>query len=539
MPSLPKLRTLWRLSFTILRESYYQMNRYQYEARGRKISKWNILAGVVMTNLIINILGLGFSIGIFIFPSAVFSGYSGVDPVGISIFSFSSLIMLLSSFTIFTSSWMVQVYGTIDPIMSMPLSRKDISLSYLFSISYSILWVFIATPISLIILYMRGYSPQYLLAAVYAPLLSLAIGVSIGTLLSTLIGGRRYSGPSKRASIIQLLNIIIYGFIFIILYQFYTISKVLIDFVSTVALIGFPKLVSIIIFPLNLLYVGNDWMSTLIPLLIWAPALYKVSSFSRDRFIRGIMHPVYITIGASHRVQLKYNVRGGYLLGLSVKDLKMLFRDIRITPLLIMPFIVMISFLIGPIQVSGSGIDPVPLFIIPSFATMTFLIPVSISNLTRVDAGRTWILFSHGLDKRHYYKAKMLTSSLLTIIYMIGLITFATLYLSYYYDVGLTIRYIPEIVVGIVFVSAASILTSSIHHAHIIRKMTYDGGGLEPTLGNTMIALLLSGLNAIVYAVLHFMLRGSLLTYLFSVVFYIAILSLPTILISNRWLSNY
>ncbi len=533
MPYLARLGRLARLSLVIVREAFYQMNKYQYEARSQKISRGRILLGVFTQNILINILGLAFSIGLFLFPGSMRSTLSYVDPVSLSLFSFSSFIILLTLFAVFSSSWMIQTYGSIDPLLQLPLSRRELSLSYLFSNLYGIIWVFIALPTVFTLLYMRGVSSQHLLAAIYTPLLSLLLGLSIGMLLSTLIGGRKYSGPSKKAYVFQFFNILVYSLVFIVFYQFYYLSRFFISFTTALASIRIPDVFYTVLFPFNLFNVGQGWSYTLLPLVIWTPILYKLSIYSVNRFIGTLESPVYITIGYTGEAELRYATRGGYLMGLMLKDFRMLIRDIRHAPLLIMPFIIVFSMLIGPIQYSGEGLGGQSL-VVSAYMVMAFVIPLSILGITRIDRGNTWILFSHGLDKSHYFKGKLMTALMLSTLYVLSISAVALFYTIYQFGASQAVTQILELTLDSVFVLSTSLIVYSIYLGRVIGRMTYDGEGLEPDLMDTMVTLIYSMVNAGVFSLTYFIFRQDFITRLIVTSVYIVITGVTAWILSKK-----
>lgn len=322
MLSRVRLGLAVKLAILILRESYYQMNRYQYERRIKKIGRWQLIFGVLMNSLIIDIIGLVITFFLITPPLILHIENYVTYEVDARIFSLQAIVFLPSFFTVFSNSWLIQLYGVVELLIKLPLSDDEINLSYALASCPSILWVIAAILISGINIYTN--SSIISLTTAITILVSLFIGISIGYYLSALVGGRKYTGPSKRATFLQLTYLITYFLIFMFSYQVYVLVRTLenlTDVLTSVAHILPESL--LLIYSFHTLMVMENLISALLIAVGWLLIGVYMYKRSFPRFLRAIVSPVYIKVGGlgDTRILPKFMFTG-YKFALALKDIK-------------------------------------------------------------------------------------------------------------------------------------------------------------------------------------------------------------------------
>ncbi len=466
---------VFRLALLLLRESHYQMGKYKYEERGRRPRRRELVLSSLGGSLLINLFG----------AAVVIMLMMGPGPFSSRLLAVEAITVILSFIAAFENSWMLETYGHASPLRLLPLSDVEIGAAYLTASSLALLWGIAALPLSALL---AGSGPVAAATAAISVAASLAIGVSVGLGLSVLVGGHRYSGPSRKATMMQAANVAVYSIVFILVYQVYALSHTIAGMAdalaSTAATAGWPLL---LVFPFHVLLMSRPY-SLLLSLLWLAAGAYALRK-SSSAFVSSSTSPIYVVIRAASR-PLSLSYSHFLSLQLAAKDFKLIFRDVRRAPLLVVPPIVIVSMLSG-VSAAEAPIGIIPVIVMASsvaFVSNTFSAVLGLQSF-RIDGKFGWLLFASGLRRSEYAKSKLV---------------FSLLSSAFYYAVGTA----AFAVLGSANGSAALILALASSLAGFALSIYYpissmalrvgpEGYGTEPRLKLELVAILLAAMSAV------------------------------------------
>lgn len=493
MPSRARLGVVARLALLLLRESYYQMNKYQSASRTRRLTAKRVLVSSLISSILVNVMGLTLTAVLLTPPELL--GATGVEyELGTRLLSLQALILLLSLFMIFSGSWMVQIHGIIDPIAHLPLSDTELNLSYTLASGFSVLWVLVACPISALVVALRTGSAAAGLAAALSALAGLSLGSSAGFLLSALVGGKRHTGPSKRAVIFQLVNTTVFFVAFFLSYQVYALAQGVMELARMVAEAkGILPAAITALYPFHTLLAFRSPETSLILSSLWLAVGATVYRRSFSRFWRTIVSPTYIRMGGASGARiLPPRLVRGYKLALALKDLRSIFRDIRLAPLFLFPFLYVVYI---TMNTGGNMAAPgIPLSSL--LLTLAFFTPLSCLQLARTDERYAWLLFSHGLNRKMLVKGKLALSAIVASIYLTFAVGVMATVASLSGQVEDFLKLLPSLGAGLAFIAASSLASTAIVLSMMASRMSLEGYGLELDIRHSVITIMLGTVGA-------------------------------------------
>ena len=326
---------------------------------------------------------------------------------------YTTLLLAFTLMMCVSSAWAIQECGLFEPLMPLPLRRRDV-------------WAISALIVS------TDVMPMAIAPLIYGALMATALGSALAGAVGALYGyvsmflamggalalssliSRRVSGTSVKAKIARMLSTTA----FIACLVMSLLASQLIDVLAPsisepVISIGIPVQLMWLMYPFS---VGEGMLMALRPESTMTSTSLALTylALSIVLFERGLsrywgsLTSYSLRLGRPAEVRLRAPPGLDPSIGMLVKDLKMLYRDPRAYHLIIAPAIAHVALFTIALRIGG-----LPPFIVGlSYGLLGITMGTASYQLMVAEEGMFWLLFSSGLSRRDLALGKTLACSL-------------------------------------------------------------------------------------------------------------------------------
>ncbi|RLI09894.1 hypothetical protein DRO33_06155, partial [Candidatus Bathyarchaeota archaeon] len=276
-----------------------------------------------------------------------------------------------------SSSWIIQEYDLLRPLMHLPLDRNDIRLlALLTAMRETLLFSLVPAIYGALLAFFTSSIPAGLVGASYGyASMFLALGASFA--LSATVARKRW-GRSLKARLARAINTLTFVLCMASMFLFSSLMDLLVRIISYVSrALGPLSSLLWLLYPFSasegpvMALSPDGCLPAVILALVYLMASFAAFDRGFMRFWRGVAGPLYIGPGELREIEIRppSKLSMSPCLGILIKDLKMAYRDPRTAYMLFAPALMFLAFL--PTLLSGD--ESTPFFIINMLFSMSSL----------------------------------------------------------------------------------------------------------------------------------------------------------------------